>query len=318
MSKAVLFLFFLLGFQLSFGQNQNDYEEVKESIISAYNSDNYKAIFDNYSTQMKEALNLEKTEEFFKNLNSSAGNIIDSKFLGFNPPYSMYATEFDRGAFMFSLALSENKQITGFKFTPYGKATNLAEADTMLDLPFEGEWYVVWGGDTKEDNYHVEHPAQTGAFDFLMINDDLKTHEGDGSSNEQYYAFGKEILSPAAGEVVMVVDGIYDNIPGEMNQDFVTGNTVVIKLKKDEFLWLAHFKKHSIQVKEGERVEEGQLLGLCGNSGNSSEPHLHMHIQDELKMNSAKGLKSYFNRLKVDRKYIENYSPIRGDLIEKI
>ena len=69
MSKAVLFLFFLLGFQLSFGQNQNDYEEVKESIISAYNSDNYKAIFDNYSTQMKEALNLEKTEEFFKNLN---------------------------------------------------------------------------------------------------------------------------------------------------------------------------------------------------------------------------------------------------------
>jgi len=92
----------------------------------------------------------------------------------------------------------------------------------------------------------------------------------------------------------------------------------VIKLKEDEYLWLAHFKKHSIQVKEGERVEEGQLLGLCGNSGNSSEPHLHMHIQDELKMNSAKGLKSYFNRLKVDRKYIENYSPIRGDLIEKI
>ncbi|MCL6220030.1 peptidoglycan DD-metalloendopeptidase family protein [Zunongwangia pacifica] len=318
MNKSAFILFFLLIFQFSFGQNQNDYEEVKESVISAYNSGNYTAIFDTYSMQMKEALGLEKTETFFKNLKNSAGNIIDSEFLTFNPPYTIYATEFDGGAFMFSLALSENKEITGFKFTPYGKTTNLTEADTMLDLPFEGEWYVVWGGDTKEDNYHVEHPAQTGAFDFLKINDDLKTHDGDGSRNEQYYAFGKEILSPAAGEVVMVVDGIYDNVPGEMNSDFVTGNTVVIKLKEGEYLWLAHFKKHSIQVKEGEQVEEGQLLGLCGNSGNSSEPHLHMHIQDELKMNSAKGLKSYFKRLKVDRKYIENYSPVRGDLIEKI
>ena len=318
MNKSILFLFFVLGFQLSFGQNQNDYEEVKGSIISAYNSGEYKAIFDSYSAEMQGAFSLDKTEEFFRNLKTSAGNIIDSEFLTFNPPYTIYATEFDAGAFMFSLALSENKEIIGFKFTPYGKDTNLAEADTMLNLPFEGEWYVVWGGDKKEDNYHVEHTAQTGAFDFLKINDELKTHEGNGSANDQYYAFGKEILAPAAGEVVMVVDGIYDNIPGKMNPDFVTGNTIVIKLKDGEFLWLAHLKKHSIKVAEGDKVEKGELLGLCGNSGNSSEPHLHMHIQDELKMNSAKGLKSYFKRLKVDRKYIENYSPVRGDLIEKI
>ncbi|WBL22818.1 M23 family metallopeptidase [Zunongwangia sp. HRR-M8] len=318
MNKSVFIVLFMLNFQFFFGQTRDDYDEVKESIIIAYNSGEYDSIFDSYSAEMQNALSLEKTEAFFKNLKSSVGNIIDSEFLTFNPPYTIYATEFGGAAFMFSLALSENKEITGLKFTPYGKETNLAEADTMLDLPFEGEWYVVWGGDTKEDNYHVEHPAQTGAFDFLVINDDLKTHDGDGSFNEQYYAFGKEILAPAAGEVVMVVDGIYDNIPGKMNPDFVTGNTIVIKLKAGEFLWLAHLKKHSIKVKEGDRVEEGQFLGLCGNSGNSTEPHLHMHVQDELKINQAKGLKTHFKRLKVKRKYIENYSPVRGDLIEKI
>ncbi len=319
MNKTFLILLFLFAIQFNmFAQNKVAYDSVKEQVISAYNVGDYNAIFNQFSSEMKNALDLDKTKTFFTNLNNIAGKIVDAGFLTYDPPYTMYATEFEYGAFMFSLAISEEKEIIGFKFTPYGKETNLSDAETMLDLPFEGEWYVVWGGDTKENNYHMEHPAQTGAFDFVVIDDDLKTHTGNGTENYQYYAFGKEIYAPGSGEVVMVVDGVYDNIPGEMNKTFIPGNTVVVKLKENEYAYLAHFKQHSIKVKEGDRVKAGQLLGLCGNSGNSSEPHLHMHIQDEMKMDKAKGLKSYFKRLKVDRGYIENYSPVRGDLIEKI
>ena len=57
------------------------------------------------------------------------------------------------------------------------------------------------------------------------------------------------------------------------------------------FLFFAHFKQNSIRVKQGQIIKQGELLGLCGNSGNSSEPHLHFHIQNVENMNIATGVK---------------------------
>lgn len=101
-----------------------------------------------------------------------------------------------------------------------------------------------------------------------------------------------------------------------MNPIYVPGNTVVIKTKSNEYLFFAHFKKHSIRVKEGEEVKKGQLLGLCGNSGNSSEPHLHFHIQNTDDMTTGSGAKCFFERILVNGEVKTNHSPVKGEKVK--
>ena len=62
-------------------------------------------------------------------------------------------------------------------------------------------------------------------------------------------------------------------------------------------------------------VKQGDLLGLCGNSGNSSEPHLHFHIQNVEDMNEATGAKAYFKKILVDGKIKKDYSPVRNEKV---
>ena len=117
---------------------------------------------------------------------------------------------------------------------------------------------------------------------------------------------------------MQVVDGVKDNKPGEMNVMYVPGNSVIVKTSNDEYLFFCHFKEHSVQVKEGQKVKQGTLLGLCGNSGNSSQPHLHFHIQDAEDINTATGAKCYFAKILVNGVLKSDYSPAKGDKIEAV
>ena len=189
----------------------------------------------------------------------------------------------------------------------------LVRNTTKLILPFKDEWTVVWGGDTKELNYHVESEAQKNAFDIVITNYKGNSYKTDGKTNEDYYAFGKDLIAPCDGEIVLVVDGVKDNVPGILNHVYVPGNTVIIKTQNNEYLFFAHFKQHSIVVKQGQNIKQGQLLGLCGNSGNSSEPHLHFHIQNVEDMNSATGVKCYFDKIQVNGQTKTDYSPIQKE-----
>ena len=87
------------------------------------------------------------------------------------------------------------------------------------------------------------------------------------------------------------------------------------KTDKNEFVFFAHFKQRSIVVKQGQKLNAGDVLGLCGNSGNSSEPHLHFHLQNTEDMNIATGAKCYFDQIKVNGVNKTDYSPIKGDKI---
>ena len=156
---------------------------------------------------------------------------------------------------------------------------------------------------------------QKNAFDIVVTNEKGKSYKTDGKTNEDYYAFGKDIIAPCDGEIVLVVDGIKDNTPGILNPIFIPGNTVIIKTQNNDYLFFAHLKQHSIIVKQGQKVKQGQLLGLCGNSGNSSEPHLHFHIQNVEDMNSATGVKCYFDKIQVNGFLKADYSPIQKDRI---
>ena len=187
---------------------------------------------------------------------------------------------------------------------------------TKLILPFKDEWTVIWGGDTRELNHHFDFAAQKNAFDILITDIKGNSHKTDGKSNEDYYAFGKEIIAPCDGEIVMAVDGIKDNLPGAMNPVYVPGNSVIIRTQNEEYLFFAHLKQHSLVVKQGQKIKRGQLLGLCGNSGNSSEPHIHFHIQDSEDINTATGIKCYFENIIINGQSKDEYSPIQKDKIK--
>jgi hypothetical protein len=267
------------------------------------------------SAETKQALPLDKLTGFFTNLKTGCGLITQKQFIKSSSTGASYKTTFEKALFMLNISIDNNASITGFNITPYNSLPVIERNTTKLKLPFKGEWNVLWGGDTKELNYHVQSEAQKNAFDILIKDNAGKSFKTNGSSNEDYYAFGKEVMAPCDGEIVMAVDGIKDNIPGVMNPMMALGNSVILKTDNNEFLFFAHFKNHSIQVKEGQKVKQGQLLGLCGNSGNSSEPHLHFHIQNVENINIATGVKCYFDKIIVNGQLKSNYSPIQKDKI---
>jgi murein DD-endopeptidase MepM/ murein hydrolase activator NlpD len=172
------------------------------------------------------------------------------------------------------------------------------------------------GGDTPEQNDHVAgHQSQKHAFDFVIKNERGRSHRSSGQDNDDFYVFGKEIIVPCEGEIILVVDGVKDNKPGKLNPFFPTGNTVLLKTDKAEYFVFAHFKQHSIKVVQGQKVKQGDLLGLCGNSGNSSEPHLHFHVQNVEDMNIATGVKCYFAEIIVNGEKRSDYSPLQNERV---
>lgn len=317
--KILTFLITVLLTSLTFGQQENaTYKSITDNFERNYNSDNFDAIFADFSSEMQIALPIDKTIAFFSSLKQHAGKITNREFIKYEQTYASYKTTFEKAVFAVNISIDSNSKINGFFVKPFvtDNPQKSARNISKLILPFHGEWKVVWGGDTKELNYHVESEAQKNAFDIVIIDNKGSSFKTDGKSNEDYYAFGKELIAPCDGEIVLVVDGVKDNIPGILNPVYVPGNTVILKTQNNEYLFFAHFKQHSIVVKQGQKVKQGQLLGLCGNSGNSSEPHLHFHIQNNENMMEATGIKCYFENVLVNGKIMNEYSPIREDKIK--
>jgi murein DD-endopeptidase MepM/ murein hydrolase activator NlpD len=144
----------------------------------------------------------------------------------------------------------------------------------------------------------------------------MGSRKGDGTRNAQYYCFGQPILAPGAGKAVVVVDGLEDNVPGKMDREHPAGNHVVLDHGNGEFSFLAHFTK-GIQVGEGADVASGAVLGKCGNSGNSSEPHLHYHLQSTPVFREGEGLPAQFLEYVADGKEVARGEPTRGQTIRR-
>ncbi len=217
--------------------------------------------------------------------------------------------------------LEADGTISTFAVRPQAKKVEAAPSrfldyptKTAFRLPFEGEWTVFWGGRTLEQNYHAANASQRFAMDLLVFKEG-KSHAGDGKRCEDYFAWGRKILAPADGKVVAAVDGQDDATPGVMMQPGTgnpAGNHVVLDHGNGEFSLLAHFRKGSLRVKAGDTVKAGQYLGLCGNSGNTSEPHLHIHLQTGPDFPGAtEGLPMAFTDFLADGKPVA-----RGELVK--
>lgn len=184
-----------------------------------------------------------------------------------------------------------------------------------LRLPFDGRWFVFWGGRVPEQNYHVVAADQRFAYD-LLVRVDGKSHTGDGGALADYHCWDRPILAPAAGEVVTAVDGLPDHPPGELHPRDAAGNHVVLDLGEGEYALLAHLRQGSVTLSPGDRVAAGQPLGRCGNSGNSSEPHLHFHLQDGPIFGEGLGLPAFFTDYLADGEPVERGEPLRGQTVE--
>ena len=146
---------------------------------------------------------------------------------------------------------------------------------TTLALPFSGKW-TVWQG---FDGGRTHKGAWRHACDFIITDSAGKAHRNEGGRLEDYYAYGKPVLSPVRGRIFKVVDSLPDNPIGCVDQVNNWGNLVIIQDPRGFFVELSHFAKDSIKVREGGWVERGDILGRCGNSGYSAQPHIHIQVQ---------------------------------------
>ncbi|MDD0819018.1 peptidase M24 [Bacillus sp. MB353a] len=164
----------------------------------------------------------------------------------------------------------------------------------VVRFPLNERALVGWGGDRLETNYHVTKPNERWAYDILIPPAEVKS-----SKLKDYGIYGAKVMAPASGTVVSINNDEKDLVPGSDDFQSMVGNHIYLRLDETgTFLVLAHLKKGSIKVKEGQHVNEGEFLAQVGNSGSSSEPHLHIHHQrqdpSKVSMFLAEGLPLYF------------------------
>ncbi len=322
MKKIILtMLCFILTISIGSAQTKNaNSEDIAASFKSNYNASRFDSIYGMFSEYAKPNFPIDKTKAFLYQLKSRYGTMKSMLFLEYQPDFVVYKAAFDKGVLSLLLSIDKDNAITALYVRPYKDNTSalLKRNLTLMELPFKEEWTVFWGGDTKELNFHVVAKFQKNAFDIVKSGRDGKNYRTDGRTNEDYYAYGQQLIAPCDAEVIVTIDGIKDNIPGKVNPLYAPGNSILLKTKNDEYILFAHIQQQSIRVKQGQAVKKGELLGLCGNSGNSTEPHLHFHLQDTEYLNEATGLKCYFSKLEVNGVMKTDYSPIKGDRIKEI
>ena len=149
-----------------------------------------------------------------------------------------------------------------------------------LAFPLRGGAYLVaHGGSTGPSNMYNPDPVQRYAVDLVKLNGaGMRARGLHPKELGRYMIFGTEVLSPCSGTVVAAMDGLPDQTPGTFDDKHPAGNQVVVRCGEAS-VTLAHLQKGSVAVRPGMRVAARQLLGRAGNSGRSSEPHLHVHAE---------------------------------------
>lgn len=190
------------------------------------------------------------------------------------------------------------------------------ESPLCFRLPITGEWTVFWGGEGGARNRLASYlPDRRYGLD-LVVADEGRTHRGDGLALEDYHAYGREVLAPADGEVVRVVDGLPDTPPRRAvlaPEPF--GNHVVLRVAPERFVFLGHLLAGSIAVREGQVVTSGTHLARVGNSGFSRftpEPHLALHLQDTPLPRRGEAVPWRFCAYEADGREVERGLPSGG------
>jgi murein DD-endopeptidase MepM/ murein hydrolase activator NlpD len=293
-------------------------EGARTEVMSDLERGDGDALFGRYDDNMR-GLGLPSTRQFATGI-QQAGPFAVEDVVSTTMTSREWLLSSHSGTWLLTLALAKDGRIAMLWLRPKPPEPPVRSSTIALRLPFDGQWFVTWGGPTRETNKHASDPNQRRAADLLVLQNG-KSHRGEGQERADFYAYGRPVLAVADGEVVTVVDGFYETELGRPNPYGGAGNMIILKLSPELYAMYGHLQPGSMQVRAGDRVNAGQPLGLCGNAGNSTEPHLHFQLQDGPRLESSFGVEPVFARVRVTRggktELIERYTFLQGDLIEQ-
>lgn len=181
----------------------------------------------------------------------------------------------------------------------------------VVARPLRGRGWVTGNGCCDPINAHrgatlsidgTVHVPERFAIDWVQIAPSGRLFEGPLDQNSSYAFFGDPIYSVAPGRVVDTQDGQPEQTPGALPPSVTVqeagGNYIVVKIAPRRFAFYAHMQPGSLRVKKGERVRQGQVLGLLGNTGNTDAPHLHFHVMDSPSPLESNGLPFVHSRFR--------------------
>ena len=189
---------------------------------------------------------------------------------------------------------------------------------TKLNFPLNGTWYV--SNATDVSGTHRWGIGQEFAYDLVKVDKEGNSGQGDETKPESYYAYGQNVLAPADGTVYEIRDEIddtpmaqlADNDPSVVMKklaDYQTalrkrygvrgtdGNYIIMDHGNGEYSVFDHLKKGSLRVKRGDKVKPGDVIAQVGQSGLSTEPHLHYEVVNDPDPLKQRGLPVFFYEL---------------------
>ena len=167
------------------------------------------------------------------------------------------------------------------------------QAGTTVELAFplkSGTYLVVNGGSNIKVNGHLmtldasmarfaPYRGQSYGVDVVKLNEwGFRANGLLPPEPNQYNIYGVAVYAPCAGQVIAAIDGLPDMQVPQTDRQYMAGNHVLLRCNDADVL-LGHFKPGSLKVRMGDAVTVGQAVGAVGNTGNTSEPHLHIHAQ---------------------------------------
>jgi len=197
-------------------------------------------------------------------------------------------------------------------------------ASLVLDFPFHGRWLARNSPARRIPSHGTHLLGTTYAIDFIPVDEAGRSAALTWRTlvsvepPERFHGFGAPIVAPGSGEVVLAHDGEPDHearrsaltlLPYALGQAqrvragaaAIAGNHVVLSLGENgPFVLLAHLRRGSVRVKAGDALDSGDHIGGCGNSGNSTQPHVHVQATDSIDWPAARGLPIAFRRRGVD------------------
>lgn len=298
-----------------------------KQIFGYFNSGQTAALYAAFGPQMRKNTSPAKLSAMAKQLAVEWGR--EQKLLGenFAPDLLTAGTVYSRFS-QFSKAkdpiltmatVDEHGQVSLLQFRPAPPPSENRFADyksaTQLRLPFDGSWFVHQGGRDIYQNGNAYGDTERYSMVFTVLKDG-RPFSGDGTKNEQFFCYGQPVRAPADGTVVLIKDTFADNPPGSSQEILPGGNRVLIHHTHQEYSLLLHLKQNSVKVKAGDKVKQGDIIGECGNSGNSPAPNLEYRLQNSKGAPLPWTLPVQFVDYVADGTPLASGEPVRGQTLQ--
>jgi hypothetical protein len=216
----------------------------------------------------------------------------------------------------------ENKHLAESTVVSPPMRVSMQEA-IVLSPPFKGAGWVDANGCCLEIGPHrfvtnpmngTLDPSEQFAIDWIKVDAQGKAFRTDGKKPEDWLCYGVEVLAVADGTVVEAMRGLPDQAPGAAPTNLtvpeIAGNHVILDLGAGRYVMCAHLAPGSVAVHVGDRVRAGDKLGLLGNSGNTTGPHLHFQISDRPSTLDTTSLPFVFAAMKLESRASANLEDI--------